>query len=84
MMDKICECCGRDPVTWESVDLLLENQQHVSACPHLDTDGRCRIYDRRPPGCRNYYCGTFHRHYDVTAGHAILDMFQEMTGDDGE
>lgn len=32
-------------------------------CPHLDDNRLCRIYDRRPPVCRNFradpeYCGS--------------------------
>lgn len=25
-------------------------------CPFLGGDNRCRIYDRRPMGCRQYFC----------------------------
>ena len=84
MADKICECCGRYPVTGASVDLVLENHYYMTACPHLDPEGRCRIYERRPPGCRNHFCGSFHPHFNIATVYEILDMFQEISGgDDG-
>lgn len=54
--DKIYECCGRFPDTSESVDFLLENNFHVSACPHLTPHGRCQIYTQRPLNCRMHTC----------------------------
>ena len=28
----------------------------LRACPLLSTDGRCRIYESRPFGCRTFFC----------------------------
>ncbi len=56
MAEKIYECCGRFPETGESVDFFLEENIRFSACPHLNTDGRCAIYSSRPLACRMHTC----------------------------
>lgn len=57
--DKIYECCGRFPETGETVPLRLDSSRTVTACPHLKTNGDCRIYENRPYGCRIYFCHAY-------------------------
>jgi len=57
--DKVYSCCGRYPETGETVRLNLDNGQKIYACPYLNSSGRCTIYERRPIGCREYYCSLY-------------------------
>jgi len=54
--DKIYECCGRFPDTGEAVYLQLDEFSRVLACPYLNRQGMCTIYDHRPLGCRSHFC----------------------------
>jgi len=57
--DKIYECCGRFPDTGESKFLRIDDTKGLYACPYLDANGLCTIYENRPLGCRDHYCGRF-------------------------
>lgn len=57
--DKVYECCGRFPETGRSVLLRIDGAGEVSACPYLDSNGRCTIYESRPLACRRHYCPQF-------------------------
>lgn len=81
MADKIYECCGRYPETGAVVDFLLENERCVPVCPYLGQDGRCRIYDHRPPGCRMHFCHAIFPHSDIAAEWEMLEIF-DVDGDD--
>jgi len=59
--DKLYICCGRYPETGVSVEINLKSGQKVYACPYLNIAGKCTIYDRRPIGCREYYCSRYKR-----------------------
>jgi Fe-S-cluster containining protein len=64
MADKIFECCGRNPETGAAVAFLMDDNRTVRACPSLDHEGRCRIYEHRPAGCRMHSCQTvFHQSF---------------------
>ena len=54
--EKLYQCCGRHPFTGEQVSLVLNDGTTVLACPFLDENARCSIYDNRPQGCRNFRC----------------------------
>lgn len=56
--EKLLLCCPRYPETGEQV-LLIINGERMSACPHLDETGRCKIYDTRPRGCRDFECDRY-------------------------
>jgi len=60
--DKIYECCGRYPETGETAPLRVDSTRTLAACPHLKPNGDCRIYDRRPYGCRIYFCHAYNTH----------------------
>lgn len=57
--EKVYECCGRFPDTGETVVFVLDDDVSVAACPHLDANGRCRIYAQRPLNCRMHTCEAF-------------------------
>ena len=47
---KLEYCCGSHPNTGESVALTVEGSE-VRACPNLDENARCKIFDHRPDEC---------------------------------
>ncbi len=51
---KVQYCCGSDPDTKKSVDLVLADGLVVSACPSLNRDGGCNQYGSRPDPCKEY------------------------------
>jgi Fe-S-cluster containining protein len=53
--EKLLLCCPRFPETGGQTVLVI-NGERLGACPHLDGDGHCRIYDSRPRGCRDFEC----------------------------
>ena len=57
--DKVYECCGRFPDTGEVAYLKIDEQTGLYACPYLDRNGLCTIYENRPLGCRDHYCSRF-------------------------
>ena len=54
--EKIHQCCYRYPLTGQTAFLVLEDGTRLIACPYLDKNGRCIIYDTRPDGCRKHFC----------------------------
>ncbi len=57
--DKTYECCGRFPDTGEVAFLKIDDTRGVYACPYLDINGLCTIYEKRPLGCRDHECSRF-------------------------
>ncbi len=53
--EKLLLCCPRFPETGEQAELVVDGVR-MSACPHLDDRGLCRIYETRPKGCRDFEC----------------------------
>lgn len=66
--DKIYECCGRFPETGKTAMLEIAPSFKVFACPHLDTSGKCRIYDHRPLACQAHFCLPFSTPQSIGAG----------------
>ncbi|MBN1531374.1 MAG: hypothetical protein JXA20_01800 [Spirochaetes bacterium] len=54
--EKIYQCCGRFPETGERSPCRVPGYHTLLACPHLDSQGRCDIYENRPMGCRQFHC----------------------------
>ncbi len=57
--EKIHQCCYRDPESGMSSTLLLGRGKEVTACPHLNPEGLCRQYMKRPGGCRDFICDRY-------------------------
>ena len=45
------------------------------ACPLLDGDGRCLVYESRPFGCRTHFCSTAGGPYQRTE---VLDLIRRL------
>ena len=58
---KLEYCCGSHPETGESIPLTLNNGNQIMACPNLDSDGCCAVYNSSsmPGACREYLCHKF-------------------------
>jgi len=56
----ISYCCWKHPETHKSVTLELSNGKIIEACPNLDAEGFCKIYDQRPKACQEYQCPKFY------------------------
>ena len=63
--DKVYECCGRFPETGRSVLLRIGGTAGISACPYLDSGGRCTIYDRRPLACMRHSCSQYDSYHGI-------------------
>lgn len=63
--DKIYECCGRFPDTGETVYLKIDGARGVYACPFLNTNGLCTIYEQRPLKCRSHLCAEFNSYQKI-------------------
>ncbi|MFP4532509.1 MAG: hypothetical protein ACLFNS_07485 [Desulfobacterales bacterium] len=70
--DKLYECCGRHPENGAVVDLELNDNRIVTACPHLSANGTCLIYDSRPYGCRMYYCDRYFHQTRIGEGYLVF------------
>jgi Fe-S-cluster containining protein len=57
--EKLMLCCGRLPMSGERAPLVIAPGRTVMACPNLNADGRCSIYDARPQGCRIFFCDAY-------------------------
>lgn len=55
ILDKLRYCCACHPETGESVDVVVKGQL-LNACPNLDYQGKCAVYEERPEVCRRYLC----------------------------
>lgn len=53
---KLTHCCGSDPETRETKELVLEDGSIVSACPSLNELGLCDNYDERSGMCQDFQC----------------------------
>ena len=56
ILEKIENCCSSHPETGKTVELILSGGLIVEACPNLNEDGECIVYDDRPDACREYMC----------------------------
>jgi len=57
--DKVYTCCGRYPETGETACMSYKGKKTMQACPYLSDKGACKIYGRRPLGCRTFFCQRF-------------------------
>ncbi len=78
MADKIYECCGRYPETGATVEFLLDDNRYARACPYLDHDGRCRIYEHRPAGCRMHSCQTVFQHSFLSERWELMETMNSV------
>ena len=78
--DKIYNCCGRYPETGETVCRDLPGKGDVYTCPHLDSSGACAIYERRPLGCRTFFCSEYAGPIGIGKGYRdFLDIVGALT-----
>jgi Fe-S-cluster containining protein len=63
--DKVYECCGRFPDTGDSAYLEIDAARGVYACPFLDAEGLCTIYEQRPLKCRSHSCPEFNPYQKI-------------------
>jgi len=65
--DKIYNCCGRYPETGETACMDNKGPQR-RACPNLNNQGACSVYENRPLRCRTFFCSRFDT-YCIGWGH---------------
>jgi len=51
MVDRTCRSCG---TCCTAPDIAALGKPLRAPCPHLDSELRCSIYDKRPGVCRGY------------------------------
>lgn len=80
--EKIHVCCGRYPQNGRRTTLAVGEGREIMACPYLDVGGRCRIYDKRPMDCRNFFCSRFDRESENTFRRFewIADLLKDRDG----
>ncbi|RMF54969.1 hypothetical protein D6745_03475 [Candidatus Woesearchaeota archaeon] len=54
--EKTSMCCGSNPETGESIELITAEGNTVIACPNLSPEGECLVYGSQPQACKDYDC----------------------------
>lgn len=54
--DKLYECCSQFPDTGEIKYLQINPSMSVPACPFLNSNGTCSMYEHRPLACSSHFC----------------------------